>query len=327
MSVPRPAGSTPIDDFLAGAGDTTAGERWEAIGAGLGLGGTVLAVGILALLALVHRGRRSEVRSLLRAARIGGALMVVGGAIEIAGTADVLDIGWTDAFRDGSAASAMLRLLGGTLLLLGLGDETAAEHATPRTGSGTGDDRDAGEPTERWVPGASSAFGLVGAAIGALSFAFDGHTVSEGPRILHAVTNVVHVVAAGVWSGGVVGLAAVATMRRRAGSIGPLLGPFSRVVTVALVAVFVAGAGLAVMILDGVGELTATEWGRRLLLKLAAVGVAALLGAYHHLLVVPRAAAGDACVEQLARRTLVVEAVVLTLAAVLTALLTRSSIA
>jgi copper transport protein len=233
--------STPIDEFLAGAGRSSAsGARLETLGVGLGLVGTVVVLGLLVLLAAVHVGPRSEVRTLLVIAMAGGAVMLFGGAVEIAGTAEVLGIGWTDALTDASASSAMLRLLGGLLVVLGLGDETVA--ADP------GDDASA---AHRWVPGATSAFGLVGVALGALSFAFDGHTVSQGPRLLHAGVNLVHVVAGGVWVGGVVGLAVLAARRGRGGSITPLLAPFSRIATIALGAVFVAGVAMAAIILEG----------------------------------------------------------------------------
>ena len=316
--------STPIDDFLAGAGGSSAGGgRLETIGTGLGLAGTVLAVGVVMLLACVHSGRCSEVQALLLLAMVGGAGMLVGGAVEVAGTAAVLDVGWTDALSDGSASGALLRLLGGLLVLFGLGDETVPADASDPISPG--DDESAGR---QWVPGVSSSFGLAGVALGALSFSFDGHTVSQGPRLAHAAANLVHVVAAGVWVGGVVGLVLVGALRRRTGSLGPLLVRFSRVATVALAAVFLAGVAMGVMIVDGFGDLTGTEWGRRLLVKTAAVGVAALLGAYHHFVVTPRlAAGGDVAVERNLRRTITLEAIVLAFAVVMGTLLTRSSIA
>lgn len=323
MTVPRPTGSTPIDEFLAGAGASSGGERWETIGSGLGLAGALLAVGVLVVLAFVHRGRVSEIRTLLLVAMSGGALLLVGGVVEIAGTAQVLGIGWLDALTDGSASSAMLRLLGGLLVLVGLGDETALTHP-----SGDGIDPLDDAPGEhRWVPGASSSFGLVGVVLGALSFAFDGHTVSEGPRVLHAGVNVVHVLSGGVWFGGIVAVVVVGLARRRnAGSIGPLLVCFSSWATVALVAVAAAGVGMAAMILDDVGDLTSTDWGRRLLVKTSIVGAAGLFGAYHHFVVVPRLAAGDSAIERSARLTVSVEAGLVALVVVLTTLLGHASI-
>lgn len=318
--------SAPIDDFLAGAGHTAAGERLEAIGAGLSLGGLVLAVGLIVFLAVVHAGQRAELTRLLRLVTFAGALMFVGGIVEIVGTAKVLDVPWSDALTDGSASSAMMRLIGGLLMVLGFAEETVPVGGLAGVpGAAT---VDAGAPAPvRWFPGAASAFGLGGTTLGVLSFSFDGHTITEGSRLVHAVVNVVHVLAGGIWFGGVVGLLVVGTVRRRAGSVGPLVVRFSRVATVALGVVFVAGVAMAVMILDDPGDLTGTDWGRRLLVKTAAVGAAALLGAYHHLVVAPRSSTGDAAVEHTARRTIAAEVAVLTFAVVVTTLLTRASTA
>lgn len=245
--------------------------------------------------------------------------MLVGGAIEVAGTASVLGVGWLDAVTDGSASGAMMRLIGGAMILLGLGDDVVP--ADPDT---TGADATGGDGSWRWAAGATSAFGIVGAGIGVVSFAFDGHTASEGPRIMHAVVNAVHVSAAAVWFGGLV---AVVVVARRRGAIGPLLVRYSRLATVSLIAVFLAGTTMAVLILDGPSGLTDTEWGRRLLVKVAAVGAAALLGAYHHLRVVPRLSSGDVALERRTRRTLGIEALVLTVATVMSTVVAHSSIA
>lgn len=310
--------TTPIDDFLAGAGRVSAsGARWESIGLGVALGGTILAVGALVILGAVHSGRRSELRVLLVVAMLAGAAMAIGAAIELGGTARVLGVGWIDALTGGSASSALLRLLGGVLVLVGLGDETrpvAGPTSEPAVEPAVDD--------VRWVPGASSAFGIVGAALGVLSFAFDGHTVSQGPRLVHAAVNVVHVTAGGIWAGGVVTLVVLAAVRPRHEAFGHLLARFSPYATAALAAVFVAGVAMATLVLDAPAELTGTEWGRRLLVKTTAVGAAAAFGAYHHLVV----RSGRSVDPRTARRVLAVEAALLTVVVVLSALLTRSSI-
>ena len=318
-------GTTPIDDFLAGSGAPD-GERWEAIGAGLGIVGVLLAVGLLVLLVAAHRGPRREIRTLLAVTAVAGALIVAGAAIEAAGTARVLEVSWLTALRDGSASAAMMRLLAGLLILLGCSAHTVPSGDPPVHPSGVADDF-AGDVVHRWVLGPASAFGVAGGALGVLSFAFDGHTTSEGPRLVHAAVDVVHVTAGAVWFGGTVGVAIVAILRRGyGGPLGATLRRFARLATVALGAAVVAGIGLAVIILDDVDDLTGTEWGRRLLVKVGVVALAALLGTFHHLVVVPRSAAGDRSVDRVARRTLVLEAAVLTGAVVLTAVLTRAAI-
>ena len=324
----------PLDDFLADAGASTdAGERLQQLGLFGSLTGLVLATGLLVFLALTHRGSRNEVRVLLRITGAAGALMLVGAAVEIAGVASILGEGWADALTSSSGSAAMMRLLGGLLIVLGL-----FEHTVPVGGASAellveSLDDEMPEHAEhtvpvRWVPSSASAFGLAGATIGVFSFGFDGHTVSKGPRLLHAIVNIVHVAAGSVWFGGIVGLVVVAFIRRRSGgSVTPLVVRFSSVATVALVAVALAGVAMSLMILDRIGDLTGTDWGRLLLVKLAAVGAAAGIGAYNHYVVVPALERGgsNAAMAPRARTTVTIEAVVLLFVVVITVLLANAS--
>ena len=89
---------------------------------------------------------------------------------------------------------------------------------------------------------------------------------------------------------------------------------FSSVATGALACVAVAGGVMTLLIIDDVDDLTDTVWGRRLTVKLIGVGVATLIGAYHHVVTVPRLAApeGAGAIELArARTTLVLEALAL----------------
>lgn len=105
----------------------------------------------------------------------------------------------------------------------------------------------------RWTPDGASRIGYVGAVLIIVSFWFDGHTVSKGIRPVHAVVNSVHVI------GG----------------------------SVALAAVVLAGVIMAILVLDSIGELTGTQWGKMLLLKTAAVGLTSLGGTYNHFKLLP----------------------------------------
>ncbi len=80
---------------------------------------------------------------------------------------------------------------------------------------------------------------------------------------------------------------------------------------------------LAWVILDSVGELFTTPWGRTLIAKLAAVAVAAALGAYNHFVVVPRLADTDSDegASDLIRRTVRIESATLVVVVALTAIL------
>jgi copper transport protein len=316
--------STPLDDFLAGAGsETDTGELLQRIGLIGSLIGITLVLGLIVFLAVVHAGRRSEIRLLLRVAAAAGLLTMIGAGIEIAGSASVLDIAWSDALSESSAA--MLRLLAGLLIALGLID-----HIMP-AGDGsdmTGDAIDETDAQVRWMSSAASAFGIGGAVVGALSFGFDGHTVTEGPRLVHAAVNMVHVSAGGVWFGGVVALAILSVRRRRvAESTALLIVRFSSVATVALIAVTLAGVLMSLMIIDGLGDYTGTDWGQMLLLKTAGVAVAVAIGAYNHFVVVPALERDpdDAAVLGRSRTTVLIEAVILLFVVVVTVFLSVAS--
>lgn len=284
----------------------TEAETLRALGLLLAIPGVALSVGVLAFAGVVHRGPRSEVLALVRLAHRLAAVVVVGAAVEIAGVARLFGDGWSDALTD-RAPAALLRLLGGGLIVAGLFE-------TPDTRPGS-----AGE---RWVPTGAGVFALAGAVAALVSFAFDGHTVSRGPRLAHAVIDIVHVAAGAVWAGGVLALVVVAVQRRRSSpapvpSVSELVHAFGRIATIALAAVAAAGIGLTLLVIDAAGDLTGSPWGRRLLLKLAAVVAATALGAYHHF----RTPTDDARL----RRTLAVEAAALVAVLVVTAFLVRAS--
>ncbi len=306
--------TTPLDEFL-GRSDTHNAERVRDIGAGLSTGGLLLALGVVVYLAHVHRGTLREIRALVLLAGVGGVALLAGATAELAGIQSVFETGWRDVLTVDVSSAAMMRMIAGVLVVFGLG-ETVVDHGV--------------EGSLRWSAGVDSSFGIVGLALGVLSFSFDGHTVSEGPRGVHMIADAVHVTAGAVWFGGIVALVVVAALRHRTGdSIAELVVRFSSVATAALLAVVVAGATMAWMILDDFDELTSTVWGRRLTIKVVAVGVATLIGAYHHFVTVPRLAApGGATQAELARArtTLVIEALALAFVVVATGMLVNGSI-
>lgn len=335
MSISAVVGSTPLDDFLNDSSSSETGELLQRVGLFGSLFGITLAVGLLVFLAVVHRGSRAEVGTILRVITLAGGATMLGAATELAGVASIGDLSWSDALTDDTGSAPMVRLLGGLLVVLGLFDHTvpadeplddgAADEAVDES-----DDRDVGADPDgdvRWVPASASAFGLVGALLGVVSFWFDGHTVTRGPRVVHAVVDLAHVVGGGVWFGGIVGLCILALLRRGT-SIAPVIVRFSPVASVALVVVALAGSLMTLMVIDGIGDLTGTEWGRLLLVKVAAVGVTALVGAYNHFVVVPalEVAPSDGAMVARARSTVVVETALLTLVVAVTVFLTSASI-
>jgi copper transport protein len=227
----------------------------------------------------------------------------------------------------------MMRLLSGLTVLFGTFDHSVPVHDghtddVADDHSGDLEELDGDGPDMRWVPTPASAVGMAGVAIGILSFSFDGHTVSKGPRIIHAIVNAVHVSAGSIWFGGPVALVVVGILRRSAGRpTGPLIVRFSQIATHALIIVTLAGALMTLFVMDSLGDLTRTDWGRLLLVKVGVVGIAASMGAYHHFVVVPSLdnAGVVASMEARARTTIAVEASCLVLVVVLTVFLTSAS--
>jgi copper transport protein len=310
--------ATTLDDFLDRSGATNA-ELVRDIGGGIATFGVLLAVGVLVFLGRVHRGTRDEVRALVTTASFGGVAMLCGGMAELSGIQAAFGTGWGDVLSVDVSSAPMLRLLAGLLVVFGLADSTAS--------IAEGDDADG---LVRWSSGVESSFGIVGVAVGVLSFSFDGHTVTQGPRLAHLTANVAHVAAGGTWFGGVVALIVVAVLRHRTReSFADHVVRYSSVATTALVVAAAAGVAMSLMIVDDPDQLTGTEWGRRLLVKLVAVVVAAAIGAYHHFVTVPRFAAGQpvtprALIE--VRTTLVIEALVLGFVVVASVLLVNGVI-
>ncbi len=348
MTVLTVLGSTPLDDFLDDSNSaTTTGELLQRVGLFGSLFGVMLLAGLIVFLTVVHRGPRREVATLLRLIALAGGFTVVGASLEIAGVASIGALSWTGALTDSTGSAAMMRLLAGLIVVLGFFDdslpiEDSDSTDTPEDQLGSNDpdpndpdpndpdpnDAAEDEPDVHWIPSSASAFGLAGAIVGVLSFGFDGHTVAEGPRVIHAVVNLAHVAAGSVWFGGIVGLVVVGVLRRSTTrSTALMIIRFSSVATVATIVVTLAGSLMTLLIIDGFGDLTGTDWGRLLLVKVAAVGVAASIGAYNHFVVVPRLGNAEtgADMEARARGTIAVEAAVLLFVVALAVLLTSAS--
>jgi copper transport protein len=319
--------STPLDDFLNDSSSATdTGELLQRIGLFGSLFGVALAAGLVVFLATAHRGRHQEIHVLLRLVAVGGAAMLVGAAVEVAGVAAIGDLGWADALTDSTGSAPMMRLLGGLLIVLGLFDQTVpiGEDGHDSSDPGRADD----DTIVRWIPSSASAFGFVGVALGVMSFWFDGHTVSRGPRAVHAVVNLAHVSAGSVWFGGIVGLVVVGVLRRSTReSTAPDIVRFSSIATVALIVVTLAGALMTLFVIDGFGDLTGTDWGQLLLVKVAAVAITASIGGYNHFVVVPALERSDhpGAMAARARSTLAAEAALLVFVLAVTVFLTTAS--
>ena len=290
-----------LDEFLE-VEVSSPGETASWLGRLVSFLAVVVMLGGLVFAVRVMRGSTEEITRLVSGIRIAGVVLVVGSLVEYSGVVRRFDESWASAWSTSAGAATLMRTVGGLAVTLGLG---AASRAT-RTGRTLSSaaaspsapspaaralsvdaDRSLVEPheAERWTPHRKAWIAFAGAALTVISFWFDGHTVTKGIRPLHALSNSVHVVAGSIWVGGAIWLTVVLWARHRVGRSGDGAGlvlRFSTIATVALAAVFVGGVAMVFSILDSFGEITSTQWGNTMLAKLAAVGVAVVLGAYNH---------------------------------------------
>ena len=160
-----------------------------------------------------------------------------------------------------------------------------------------------------------------------LSFVFDGHTVSVGPRLVTAAADLAHTAAAAVWVGGVVLLAVLLLVRARAGvptGAGELAVRFSVPATAAVVVAGAAGTVLALLIIDSPEDLVSTPWGRVMLLKLGLVAAVATMGYVNNRYALPALDAWRPGTARLLRRTVAAEASVMIVVLLVTAVLVAS---
>ena len=122
----------------------------------------------------------------------------------------------------------------------------------------------------------------------ASGFSLSGHSASEpNSTALTIVVDWVHVAGAAIWIGGLIGLAVIGWRLDRDSRNNAFLR-FSRLASVLVGVVVVAGVYLGVLRLPAVNDLWATQYGRVLLVKVVLVVAALTWGAAHHFLVRPR---------------------------------------
>lgn len=268
----------------------------------LGYVGVLLAAGLVVFLGWTARGirlREAVRRRLVLSLRAGAGVAVI---------ASALAVPLAGAYQQGlglrglgDAASYDLALVGDqvTVLVLqvvGLGlavATTVRERATP------------------------SLVGDLGAAVSVWSPALVGHTRAYEPVSLLVVTDALHLSAAAVWLGGLVGLVlTLASLGGRARDTARLVSRFSAVAAGLLVALAVSGVLMAWRILGSWSGLVETTYGRLLLVKLAIAVVVVAVAAWNRLRLVPAVAAGGThergrAAALLVRRAVAVEAALL----------------
>ena len=140
----------------------------------------------------------------------------------------------------------------------------------------------------RTTTAAGGAAALTTVALGAFAPAWWGHAGTKSAQVLALANDWLHVVAVGVWMGGLAALGWLALHRHDA-DVAVALPRFSRLAAWSLAAVLVTGVVNALLGMSAPGQLTDTTWGRLVLVKLAVLATLAWFGARQRRTVVAQA--------------------------------------
>jgi copper transport protein len=175
------------------------------------------------------------------------------------------------------------------------------------------------------------SLGVLAGIIALAGFALEGHTRSQQPRWLIVSLDVVHLMAAAVWIGGIAALVVAFRAQLRPEALGRLVVRFSGAAVVTVVVVVLAGVGMAWIVLPSLGDLVGTGYGRALLTKALLVLPVVALGAYNRRRLVPAMSAGAAAPSdrrsRLGRIVTIELVLLLAVVGVTSVLVTRSPIA
>jgi len=157
---------------------------------------------------------------------------------------------------------------------------------------------------------------IVAVAVLALGFAWSGHPAADSPRWLGIGLNAVHVVATGVWAGGLV-VVLIEARTPDPNATTRVAQGFSRFATIAFPVAVASGALLALRILPEPSALVSTAYGRLLIAKIVLLAVAATLAWWNRRRLLPHLA-GAVSHASAFRRLVAVEAGLVVLAVVVT---------
>lgn len=127
------------------------------------------------------------------------------------------------------------------------------------------------------------------------SFLLAGHTLTVAPTWLIMGADVVHVLAAGIWAGGLV---VVVRTWRRADGAGPaglaaMVARFSGVALWAMLALATAGGAMTWALARQPRAIVSTDWGWTLVVKVGLVGLVAAMAAYNRWRLLPAIAGSE----------------------------------
>jgi copper transport protein len=254
-----------------------ADKKWDMAGnvaRGIGYAGTLLAAGGAIFLAVVHDGR-SDGRWLSKVVLVAAIFGAVGVVVQLPISAALATgLGLSAITHQGVLGQVLADGVGAQTftVIAGLVVATVAVMWAKRTTL-------------------TRVLATAGGAAAAIGFAFAGHTTTTSPRWLVYTSDVVHVLAAAVWFGGVLFLGMFLVARRRNDGepmeAGAVVARFSRVASYAIIAVGIAGGILAYEEVKAIHALTSTTYGRLILVKLSIVAVIAAVATYNHFRLVP----------------------------------------
>lgn len=282
FSIGAPSAGVVLPSSLPGSED---GLGWRTIRAAVTSSaylGALVAIGLTIFATFAHDGgpERDRLRRLAFAAAVLGATGIAASipvqVVDFVGDGlSGLDDGtaWSEVVRGAVGAAALVSIVGLVVVIF----------ADRRLGHG---------PVAGAVVGAGAAVALGG-------FAVSGHTRTFGPWWLVVTSDLVHLVAAAVWLGGLVGLAVTLRARRHGvggatpGSTAAVIGRFSTLAAVCLVSVAAFGVVLGWRIVGSWDALLDSDYGTVLLVKVGLVAVVALLGGYNRFRLVPHASRAE----------------------------------
>jgi copper transport protein len=272
-------GTAPVDPSAV-TGTGTGDSAWEVVGAiarFVTYLSALLAAGLAFFLAFLHdqRADRWKLVPLVRISAVVGLFGIVG---TIVAQAALLTGRGLSAATDGKVLQSVLTdRLGwaSAVLLIGL----AAVHLSTDT-------------NRLLLAQVLSFYG--GLAVTA-SFALWGHDTEAPYRWLTVTSDIVHVTAAAVWLGGLVGLTLVLFRRtpHPVRSTALILNRFSTAAAISVVGLVLAGGAMAWIETGSVKALFTTTYGRLVLVKIAITLGVLVMAAYNRFRLVPSILAGS----------------------------------
>lgn len=355
---PNAQARTTMEEFLSELTQPGGVSLIGGVGRTLVLGGALLAIGGAAFAALVIRGTEDDLAVIVRSIAGGGWLIVTGAFTEWVAQLALNNYGWesigggdvVDVTFSSFGIALALKVTGGVMMsrasltvvaAAGVVDPVYSLHQRAPVGAGTiqanHSDIEASRAGDAalisgdvvWRARGSSRAVPIGAVVVLSAFLFDGHTVSEGNRLLTGVVDIVHVASGAVWAGGLVSMTQIIRHRHNSGKGSRALElavRFSVIAALALTAAGLAGAALTVIIIERASDIWTTSWGQLLIVKTVLVALAGTVGLYNHRVLIPKLALGedDGVIAEF-RRALSIEAAIIGSVVVATASLVGAS--